>query len=248
MRHLASLTLLALAACAGGTAAFASASASSSASASASAAGPTTLSAAASEPPSLVTGNTTREAFAQPLAQLPPALRESFQRGRSLFRQNWVIAPAADAQVDGLGPFYNRISCIACHSANGKGHAPDGPNERAGALLVRLSVPGVDDHGGPKPHPVYGDQFREASIPGVPAPGRVSIAWPARLARTVTLAGGAKVRLRAPQIRFHELAYGPLQRPLTSARVGPVVFGLGLLAAVPDAPCVRIVVASSDFS
>ncbi|MES2077489.1 MAG: di-heme oxidoredictase family protein [Pseudomonadota bacterium] len=185
-------------------------------------------------PTSLATTNTTREAFAQPLAQLPPALRESFQRGRSLFRQNWVIAPAADAQVDGLGPFYNRISCIACHSANGKGHAPDGPNERAGALLVRLSVPGVDGHGGPKPHPVYGDQFREASIPGVPAPGRVSIAWPARLARTVTLAGGATVRLRAPQIRFHALGYGPLQRPLTSARIGPAVFGLGLLEAVPD--------------
>jgi len=177
------------------------------------------------------TANVTREAFSQALPQLPEQLRDSFARGRSLFRQNWVIAPARDTEVDGLGPLYNRISCIACHAANGKGHAPDGPRERAGSLLVRLSVAGKDAHGGPKPHPVYGDQFNEASIPGVPAEGRVSVSW---RSHQVTLAGGEKVSLRAPRLRFHELGYGALGKVMTSARVGPPVFGLGLLEAVPE--------------
>jgi len=177
------------------------------------------------------TTNVTREAFSQPLPQLPESLRDSFARGRSLFRQNWVIAPARDSEVDGLGPLYNRISCIACHAANGKGHAPDDPRERAGSLLVRLSVAGKDAHGGPQPHPVYGDQFNEASIPGVPAEGRVSVSW---RSHQVTLAGGEKVSLRQPRLRFHELGYGPLGKVMTSARVGPPVFGLGLLEAVPE--------------
>ncbi len=186
---------------------------------------------AGDDPVPYTTANTTREAFSQPLPQLPPGLKDSFNRGRSLFRQNWVIAPARDEQVDGLGPFYNRISCISCHSANGKGHAPDGPNERASSLLVRLSVPGTDAHGGPRPHPVYGDQFKEGSIPGVPTPGRLSVSW---RSHAVTLAGGEKVNLRAPVLGFHELAYGPLGPVQTSARIGPAVFGLGLLEAVPE--------------
>ena len=195
------------------------------------------LCAAAAVDVPLTTSVTTREAFGQPLPLLPAAGRDSFGRGRALFRQNWVIAPSSDDAVDGLGPFYNRISCIACHAANGRGHAPDGPAERAGALFVRLSVPGTDAHGGPRPHPVYGDQFREAAIPGVPAPGRVAITW---REHAVRLADGTRVRLRAPAIAFHELAYGPLGHVLTSARVGSPVFGLGLLEAVPDTALVQL--------
>lgn len=179
----------------------------------------------------LATANTSREAFAQPLSLLPDSARESFFRGRSLFRQNWVIAPAGDDQVDGLGPLHNRISCIACHVANGKGHAPDGPNEKASFLLVRLSVAGTDVKGGPLPHPVYGEQLNEDAIPGVAPEGRVQIRW---RERKVTLAGGEVVRLRSPQIGFRELAYGPLGEVQTSARVGSAVFGLGLLDAVPN--------------
>ncbi len=179
----------------------------------------------------IAVASATREAFSLPLPQMESGLKESFSRGRSLFRQNWVIAPARDEQVDGLGPFYNRISCIACHAANGKGHAPDGPGERASSLLVRLSAAGRDAHGGPKPHPVYGEQFREGSIPGVPGPGRLSVGW---RTHQVRLAGGEKAALRAPILRFHELAYGPMGTVQTSARIGPAVFGLGLLEAVPD--------------
>ena len=182
--------------------------------------------------PPLGTANVTREAFSQPLSLLPDSAREAFFRGRSLFRQNWVIAPAGDDQVDGLGPLHNRISCIACHVANGKGHAPNGPNEKASFLLVRLSVAGQDSQGGPLPHPAYGDQFNEDAIPGVSPEGRVQIRW---REHKVVLNGGEIVRLRSPQIGFRDLAYGPLGKVRTSARIGPAVFGQGLLDAVPVA-------------
>lgn len=178
----------------------------------------------------LGTDNVTHEAFGQPLAGMPEVMREAFFRGRSLFRQNWVIAPAGDDQVDGLGPLHNRISCISCHVANGKGHAPNGPGEKASFLLVRLSVAGTDARGGPLPHPVYGDQFNEDAIPGVPPEGRVQIRW---RERKVMLADGESVRLRSPQISLRDLAYGPLGKVQTSARIGPAVFGQGLLDAVP---------------
>lgn len=191
---------------------------------------PAAFAASDATPPALTTDNVTHEAFAQPLPLLPEAMRETFFRGRSLFRQNWVIAPAGDDQVDGLGPLHNRISCISCHGGNGKGHAPNGPGEKASSLLVRLSVPGIDAQGGPLPHPIYGDQFNEDAIPGVPPEGRVQISW---REQTLVMAGGEIVHLRSPRIDFRDLGYGPLGKVRTSARIGPAVFGLGLLDAVP---------------
>lgn len=175
-----------------------------------------------------------REAYSQPLPGISEEERQAFLRGRSLFNQSWVVAPAQDSQVDGLGPLYNRLACVSCHAKNGRGKAPAGPGERMQSMLVRLSVPGTDAHGGPKPHPAYGDQLNEEGIPGVPGEGRAELRW---REQRVRLADGSVVRLRRPLLQLSEAAYGPFQRPgaplLTSLRVGQPVFGLGLLAAVP---------------
>ena len=173
-----------------------------------------------------------REAYTQPLPGLTEADREKFFRGRSLFRQSWVVAPAAD-RAAGLGPLYNRLACISCHQKNGRGRSPDGPEERMLSMLVRLSVPGRDEHGGPKPHPAYGGQLNEEGIPGVPGEGRAAIRW--REGAAETLAGGEKVALRQPQVSFEQLAYGRPRKMLYSLRVGQPVYGLGLLEAVPEA-------------
>lgn len=171
-----------------------------------------------------------REAFAQPLAGMDDeAQLERFFRGRGLFRQAWVIAPSRDEAVDGLGPLYNRISCIACHPKNGRGQAPVDEHAPMRTLLVRLSLPGRDAHGGPLPHPAYGDQLNELGIPGVRGEGRAQVHWSEK---TVTLGSGESVSLRRPHLTFSELAYGPLGDIRTSARVGTPVFGLGLLEAV----------------
>ncbi|WP_374486462.1 di-heme oxidoredictase family protein [Zoogloea sp.] len=171
-----------------------------------------------------------REAFARPLDGLTDAERERFFHGRSLFNQSWVVAPAKDEQVDGLGPLYNRLACISCHARNGRGLPPDGPDERMQSMLVRLSVAGRGPHGGPRPHPAYGDQFNEEGIPGVPGEGRVRLGWIESKRR---LADGEVVSLRRPTLAFTELGYGAIGKVLTSPRVGQQVVGMGLLDAVP---------------
>src|SRR5690242_4302563 len=110
------------------------------------------LGAALAGPAPEIVVDATREAFSQPMAGLDEAEREQLFRGRSLFRQSWVIAPAQDSAISGLGPLYNRLACISCHGKNGRGKAPDGPGERMQSMLVRISVPGRNAHGGPRPH------------------------------------------------------------------------------------------------
>jgi len=173
-----------------------------------------------------------REAYTQPLPGLSETDRELFLRGRSVFRQSWVVAPASD-RAAGLGPLYNRLSCISCHQKNGRGRSPDGPDERMLSMLVRLSVPGRAGDGGPKAHPVYGGQLNDEGIPGVPAEGRAAIRW--RELAPQTLAGGEKVALRKPQVSFTDMAYGKPGKMLYSLRVGQPVYGLGLLESVPAA-------------
>ncbi len=176
--------------------------------------------------------NDTPMAYSQPVAGLSPAAQERFRNGRSLFRTPWVVAPSRDEHIDGLGPLYNRLSCIACHPANGRGRAPAVPSARMQSMLVRLSVPGAGADGGPQPHPAYGDQLNEEGVPGVSGEGRAELGWEHHV---VTLADGTQVELRAPKVTFSDLAYGPLgDDVLTSLRVGPPVFGMGLFDAVSD--------------
>ncbi|CAG0960713.1 hypothetical protein MTYP_00713 [Methylophilaceae bacterium] len=176
--------------------------------------------------------NQTAEAYTQPIPALTEAQRPAFLKGRSLVRQIWVIPPSENREIAGLGPLYNRISCIACHAGNGRGFAPDRPGETMRSMLVRLSIPGADAHGGPLPHPVYGDQLNENGVPGVPGEGRAELSYTERLVR---LNGGEQVSLRVPALRFADLAYGNLPDDLmVSPRIAPAIFGLGLLEAVPE--------------
>jgi len=172
-----------------------------------------------------------RDGFSLPITELQPAEREQFFRGRALFRQSWTAPPASAGTASGLGPLYNRLACVSCHARNGRGHAPDAPDERMQSMLVRLSVPGTGPHGAPRPHPAYGDQLNEEGVPGVPGEGRAELRWHVTPMR---LADGTPVALRQPRVRFTELAYGPLGPVRFSLRVSPAVAGLGLLEAVPE--------------
>lgn len=175
--------------------------------------------------------DTTREAYSLPSPAMADDNANAFARGRSMFRQSWVIAPASD-RAAGLGPIYNRISCVACHARNGKGQAPEDAQGTMQAMLLRLSVPGVNAHGGPRPHPAYGDQLNERGVPGVPGEG---IGYLIYEERTETFADGTQLVLRKPSVHFRELAYGALGDDImVSPRIGPVVYGLGLLEAIPD--------------
>lgn len=174
----------------------------------------------------------TRDAFARPLANLKGERRDPFFLGNSTFNRPWIQAPASVADFDGLGPLFNATNCSACHFKDGRGRPPDDPDGSFDSILLRLSVPGVGPHGGPNPDPVYGDQLQDRGILGVVPEGRPHVAY---AEVPGTYADGAPYSLRRPTYTIDALAYGPLDPAIMlSARTAPAIFGLGLIAAVPE--------------
>ncbi len=174
-----------------------------------------------------------RTAFSLSAPELPLARVRVFFFGNRLFNTNWTTAPASVESFDGLGPIFNRVSCSGCHVRDGRGRPPVDGEDRMLSMLVRLSVPGDGPHGGPKAHPTYGDQLGDRAIQGVEPEGRAVIEW-----REVEgeYGDGTPYTLRRPELRFEDLAYGPLGDDIMiSPRVAPAVFGLGLLEAIPEA-------------
>lgn len=191
-----------------------------------------------------VGGNTTvfatgRNAFSFPAANLDDAERTRFVIGNSFFRRNWVEAPASTKARDGLGPHFIARSCGGCHVQDGRGEPPAIFN-RLGetkdptvALLIRLSIPGADAHGGPKHDPVYGDQFNNAAVQGVKPEGRVTLRY-----KTIKgqFADGTRYELLDPHYGFADLGYAPMAAGImASPRIAPQIIGVGLLEAIAEA-------------
>ncbi len=179
-----------------------------------------------------------RNAFSFPAANLTDAERTRFVIGNSFFRRNWVEAPASTQARDGLGPHFIARSCGGCHVQDGRGAPPiDATGRGAGdqpvALLLRLSVPGIDAHGGPRPEPTYGDQFSNAAVTGVAREGDIALRFtPIKGA----FADGTPYVLRKPHYGFRNLQFGPMARDvMVSPRVAPQLIGVGLLEAIPEA-------------
>jgi len=163
------------------------------------------------------------DAFSQPLANLSDHDRATVHLGNSLFRKSWRPAPSETMASDGLGPLYNARSCADCHFRDGRGRPPNGPDERALSLILRLA----------KPDPVYGGQIQNQAVPGQTPEARVRVHYEEHSA---TLADGEIVHLRRPEYRLSNLGYGPLASGATfSPRLAPAVFGLGLLEAIAEA-------------
>ncbi len=177
-------------------------------------------------------------AYSMPIASLSKKQGKRFAEGKKQFNEAWVVAPDPSG-VWGLGPTFNEDRCAHCHQANGRSPAVPHGGEAARGPLVRLSIAGNDEFGGPLPHPAYGDQFQNRGIEGrVPSEGRVIISYSPR---EVQVADGEVVTLRQPHIEFAELQFGEIgSNTMTSLRVAPQLVGLGLLEAVPEQTLLRI--------
>lgn len=172
-----------------------------------------------------------KSAYIMPIAALNKKQGKRFVAGQEAFNEAWVVAP--EPGVWGLGPTFNEDRCSHCHEANGRSAAvPDG-EEAVRGPLVRLSIAGQDEFGGPSPHPAYGDQFQNRGIEGrVPSEGKVQVSY---APLDVEFADGEVITLREPKIQFAELEFGEIgDATMTSLRVAPQLVGLGLLEAVPD--------------
>ena len=173
----------------------------------------------------------TSHAFSTPAPNLSADGLAKHLEGDVEFEAVFVTVPA---EVNpGLGPVYNNISCINCHARDGRGRAPTS-GEKLTSMLFRVSLPNPSSDGtqGPMPVPGFGTQLNNRAIFGVSPEGTVAIDYTEGEFMT---SDGVKVHLRTPSYEIKD-AYQPLPDDVEiSPRVAPVVFGLGLLEAVPEA-------------
>ena len=178
---------------------------------------------------------TGRNSFSFPAANLTDPERTRFVIGNSFFKRNWVQAPASTKARDGLGPHFIARSCGGCHTQDGRGEPPDfnrGLSDQPVGLLLRLSVPGTDAHGGPKAEPAYGDQFSNFAVQGVQPEGSITIRYEPVHGR---FADGTRYTLQRPVYGFKGLNYGPMAKDvMVSPRLAPQVIGMGLLEAIAE--------------
>ncbi len=184
---------------------------------------------------------TNADAFSQPSGGMGFDRELDFKVGNGLFRKIWVSAPSSTIGSDGLGPLYNARGCQNCHIKDGRGHPPEGPEDTAVSMFLRISVPSdpgaqaaeITDFLSTAPDPVYGGQLQDFATPGQKAEYRLGITYDDV---PVALSGGETVTLRAPTYTAEDLGYGPLHPDaMLSPRVAPQMIGLGLLEAIPAA-------------
>ncbi|MCL4676703.1 MAG: thiol oxidoreductase, partial [Pararhodobacter sp.] len=192
-----------------------------------------------------VRARATPDAFSLPSANLSFEEELRFRVGNGLFRRVWVSAPASTLASDGLGPLFNARSCQRCHLKDGRGHPPEGPDDSAVSMFLRVSIPVTDaarsdlealetyiagTHA-TAPDPVYGAQLQDFSLPGLAPEYRLAITY---APIEVPLSGGEVATLRQPRYEAADLGYGPLaEGAMLSPRVAPQMIGLGLLEAIP---------------
>ncbi len=148
--------------------------------------------------------------------------------GDALFEQSFIAAPAP--RFGGLGPAFNNSSCANCHHNDAFGLPSFGA--LGSSLLMRISVPGTDPHGGPNPAPGFGGQLQNMSLLGVKPEVHVDLSYSEQ---QYTFPDGEAISLRTPSYTITD-PYIPLpSNYMTSPRLGPPVFGLGLLENIPEA-------------
>jgi CxxC motif-containing protein (DUF1111 family) len=185
-------------------------------------------------------------AYEQPAANLSEKLLAKHIKGDSVFEAVFVTPPA---NVNpGLGPHFNNSSCTGCHIGNGRG-LPE-----KGQLLARVSLPqsatsaltstspeselancfleGSAPNDNAPPVPGLGTQIQDRAVYGQPPEATVEIQWQEQEGQ---YKDGKAYTLRSPQASITLANGDPLPADvMTSLRVPPPIFGLGLLEALPE--------------
>ena len=184
-----------------------------------------------------------KRAYSEPSPALDYKQVQLFLQGRLHFNVRWVTVNSLEGDW-GLGPTFVSDHCSACHVGGGRGSPPKSPGEQLSSMIVRLSLPGEGEHGKPKPHPNYGDQFQNRALQGqdlnfmfagdqqVPTEAELYLDWEEKL---FSFEDGDEIQLRKPKLRIERLNFGPIGADaMTSVRIAQPIFGLGLLEAVGE--------------
>ncbi len=170
----------------------------------------------------------TSNAFATPAPNLTPANFDKHLEGDLAFEQVFVTEPA-DVNP-GLGPIFNNNSCVSCHIKNGRSRPSLDGNELSG-FLIRLSISGLGEFGGPKGVPFLGTQLQNRSVFGVEKEATFTAT---EIEEIVSFVDGTQVTLHKPEYSITSSQYNIPTDIMISPRVAPAVFGLGLLEEIPE--------------
>ena len=167
------------------------------------------------------------QAYGQETDGLDTRQHVVFTKGDGVFAQNFVSGHAYI--YGGLGPIYINTSCTSCHHNEAKG-APTIGNSNS-SLLIRLSIPGEDENGGPLGIPGFGVQLQTKSVSAVSPEGSVKITYKDSV---VTYPDNSTVTLRVPTYEIYNTYTSLPAKYMMSARMAPMSFGLGLLENIPE--------------
>ncbi|MBC8048276.1 MAG: thiol oxidoreductase [Fimbriimonadaceae bacterium] len=159
-------------------------------------------------------------AFSTPADNLSGDNLQKHFDGDAEFEATFVTAPAV--VNSGLGPIFNDVSCVGCHTLDGRGNKP---------TVFRISIPGMDIHNAPLAIPGYGLQLQNKAIFGVLPEGDISINY---IEEPFYFPDGQIVYLRKPVYQIINTYAAIPGDVLLSVRVAPPVFGLGLLEGIPE--------------
>ena len=169
-------------------------------------------------------------AFSSAVSNLYPEHQRGFFAGNGAFTQPWVPGLQSTTARDGLGPFFNAISCEACHDRDGRGD-PNPESRTPHALLFRIRI-GVNEDGLGQPDPRYGDQLSPFATSDILPEGSI-VTLEEEI--EIELADGESKTLLKPNYTFTDVNYGePSADLVLSPRVAPAIYGLGLLQAIPE--------------
>lgn len=174
----------------------------------------------------------TSNAYTFPAANLTDDELAAHLDGDVAFEAVFVSPPAVINP--GLGPLFNNDACAQCHLRDGRGLAVAGEGPVGSPLLVRLSIldgePSLAQ--GVVPASGLGTQLQDHAIYGAEPEARVEIGW---VERAGEYGDGEPFSLRRPALTITLASGAPLPgEVMTSPRIPPPVFGLGLLEAVAE--------------
>jgi CxxC motif-containing protein (DUF1111 family) len=155
-----------------------------------------------------------------PWTEIHAAARSDFDLGHAIFNSQWLPAGQPDAARVGLGPLFVESSCDACHDDGARGRPPTAPGGLSNSFVMQLD--GASRN--------YGHVLNTRATAGHAPEGRVTITLHERAGR---YADGQRWTLRDLRYAVVDPAHGPLpENAVLKPRIGPALFGVGLLDAV----------------
>lgn len=155
-----------------------------------------------------------------PWTSVHATTKRHFDLGHMLFNAEWQPAGHPTSQLTGLGPVFVENSCGACHQGGARGHAPATSGGLSASFVMQL---------GGEPT-VYGHVLNTRATEGHTAEGRIEVRWQQRSGR---YPDGTTWTLQEPRYAVLDAARGTLPaETVLKPRIGPQVFGAGLIDAV----------------